>query len=61
MGRLEKEWKKIYHRLRKLDRMDAEEEAKLLREAYDNLLTAYQKARGLNDEMELFVMDALRS
>lgn len=59
MSRLEKEWQKIHHRLRELDRMDAEEEAALLSEAYDRLIIAYQEARALNDEMELLTREAL--
>lgn len=59
MSRLEKEWEKIHHRLRELDRMDEEEEAALLGEAYEKLIAAYQESRGLNDEMELLVREAL--
>ena len=61
MSRLEKEWEKIHHRLRELDRLDQEEEASLLGEAYDRLIVAYQEARELNDEMELLVKEALMS
>ena len=59
MSRLEREWEKIHHRLRELDRLDQEEEATLLREAYDRLVVAYQEARELNDEMELLTRETL--
>ena len=51
--------KNIDHRLRMLDAADQEEEAGLLGEAYERLISAYQEARGLNDEMEELVKDAL--
>lgn len=35
-----------------LDHGDRQEEAALLEEAYENLVSAYQEARELNDEME---------
>ena len=45
-------WKKIDHRLRELDAADQEEEAGLLSEAYECLISAYQEAREINDELE---------
>ena len=38
---------------------DQEEEADLLSEAYEILVSAYQEARELNDDMEELVKDAL--
>lgn len=61
MSDLHERWEKINHRLRSLDSADQEAEAGLLHVAYDMLLSAYQEARELNDEMELLVKDALRS
>lgn len=49
---LHEKWKNIDHRLRMLDAADQEEEAGLLGEAYERLISAYQEARELNDEME---------
>lgn len=49
----------IDHRLRMLETADQEEEAGLLGEAYERLISAYQEARELNDEMEGLVKDAL--
>ena len=49
----------IDHRLRMLETADQEEEAGLLGEAYERLISAYQEARELNDEMEGLVKDTL--
>ena len=49
---LHEKWKNIDHRLRMLDAADQEEEAGLLGEAYERLISAYQEARELNDEMK---------
>ena len=51
--------KNIDHRLRMLDAADHEEESGLLVEAYEQLISAYQEARELNDEMEELVKAAL--
>lgn len=56
---LHEKWKNIDHRLRMLDAADQEEETGLLGEAYERLISAYQEARELNDEMEELVKDAL--
>ena len=56
---LHEKWKNIDHRLRMLDAADQEEEAGLLGEAYERLISAYHEARVLNDEMEELVKDAL--
>lgn len=56
---LHERWKAIDHRLRMLDASDQEEEADLLSEAYEILVSAYQEARELNDDMEELVKDAL--
>lgn len=56
---LHERWKAIDHRLRMLDASDKEEEADLLSEAYEILVSAYQEARELNDDMEELVKDAL--
>lgn len=45
-------WEQIDHRLRILDAADQEEEAGLLSEAYECLISAYQEAREINDELE---------
>ena len=45
-------WEQIDHRLRILDAADQEEEADLLSEAYECLISAYQEAREINDELE---------
>ena len=42
-----------------LETVDQEEEAGLLGEAYERLISAYQEARELNDEMEGIVKDTL--
>lgn len=42
-----------------LDATDQEEEAGLLGEACERLISAYQEARELSDEMEGLVKDAL--
>lgn len=52
-------WEELERRLRRLDFADKEEEAELLSKAYEQLISAYQEARELNDEMELLVKDAL--
>ena len=49
---LHEKWEKIDHRLRELDAIDQEEEAGLLSEAYERLISAYQEAREINDELE---------
>jgi len=49
---LYEKWEKIDHRLRELDAIDQEEEAGLLSEAYERLISAYQEAREINDELE---------
>ena len=61
MSLLEEKWEKIHHRLRMLDRADRQEEAALLEEAYEDLVSAYQEARELNDEMEALLKDTLMS
>lgn len=58
---LHEKWEKIDHRLRKLDASDQEEETGLLKEAYERLVSAYQEARELNDEMEELVRNAFVS
>lgn len=50
---------KIDHRLRELDAADQEEEGGLLSEAYERLLSAYQEAREINDELEKLIKNAL--
>ena len=45
-------WEKIDHRLRALDAADQEKEVGLLSEAYERLISAYQEAREINDELE---------
>lgn len=49
---LHEKWKRIDQRLRTLDSSDEIEERDLLNEAYEMLISAYQEARELNDEME---------
>lgn len=56
---LHEKWKNINHRLRMLDAANQEEEAGLLGEVYERLISAYQEARELNDEMKRFAKDAL--
>lgn len=56
---LHEKWEKIDHRLRELDAIDQEEEAGLLSEAYERLISAYQEAREINDELEKLLKDAL--
>lgn len=51
MGWVEK-WEKIQANLQKLDWEDEQEESELLKDAYENLIRAYQEARSLNEEME---------
>ena len=51
---LHEKWEQIDHRLRILDAADQEEEAGLLSEAYECLISAYQEAREINDELEEF-------
>jgi len=53
---LEEKWGKIHHRLKMLAHADKQEEV-----AYENLVSAYQEARELNDEMEVLLKDALTS
>ena len=52
-------WKKSDIRLRRLDKLDQENEAEILADAYERLIAAYQESRELNDEMELLLRDAL--
>ena len=59
MDTLKADWEKIHHRLVNLTRSDQEEEAALLEEAYERLMSAYQEARELNDEMERLLQEAL--
>lgn len=49
---LHEKWEQIDHRLRILDAADQEEEAGLLSEAYECLISAYQEAREINDELK---------
>lgn len=56
---LHEKWENIDHRLKMLETVDQEEEAGLLGEAYERLISAYQEARELNDEMEGIVKDTL--
>lgn len=56
---LHEKWENIDHRLRMLETADQEEEAGLLGEAYERLISAYQEARELNDEMEGIVKGTL--
>ena len=57
---LHEKWENIDHRLRMLETAD-QEEAGLLGEAYERLISAYQEARELNDEMEGIVKVALEN
>ena len=61
MEELYKKWEKIHHCLQALEAADQEQEAEILKKAYECLLCAYQESRALNDEMEMFVKDALTS
>ena len=56
---LQEKWETIDHRLRMLDAADQDEEAGLLSEAYERLITAYQEARELNDEMKELLTSTL--
>ena len=56
---LHEKWKTIDHRLRMLEVADQKEETGLLSEAYEQLISAYQEARELNDEMAELVKNAL--
>ena len=56
---LHEKWEKIDHRLRELDAVDQEEEGGLLSEAYERLISAYQEAREINDELEELLKGAL--
>ena len=49
---LHEKWEKIDCRLRELDAANQEEEAGLLSEAYERLISAYQEMREINDELE---------
>ena len=49
---LHEKWEKIDRRLRELDAANQEEEAGLLSEAYERLISAYQEMREINDELE---------
>lgn len=52
-------WKTLNERLRQLDADDLQEEPKLLIDAYDMLMRAYQESRSLNDEMQELVNDMM--
>ena len=54
-----KKWEKIDHRLRALDAADQEKEVGLLSEAYERLISAYQEAREINDELEELIKNTL--
>ena len=56
---LHEKWENIDHRLRQLDAADQEEESGLLSEAYERLISAYQEAREINDELEELLKNAL--
>lgn len=56
---LPEKWEQIDHRLRILDAADQEEKAGLLSEAYECLISAYQEAREINDELKELLKDAL--
>ena len=56
---LHEKWKEIDHRLRMLEAADQEEEAGLLSEAYERLISAYQEAREINDELEGLLKETL--
>lgn len=56
---LHEKWKELDHRLRMLDMADQKEKANLLNEAYEHLISAYQEACELNDEMEELVKSTL--
>lgn len=45
-------WESIHHRLENLDVADQRDEPALIHDAYELLVTAYQEARELNDEMD---------
>ena len=47
--------------LQALEAADQEQEAEILKKAYECLLCAYQESRALNDEMEMLVKDTLTS
>ena len=59
MGSLHEKWEKIDTRLKRLDALDRESESEVLAEAYENLISAYQEARELNDEMSILLSDTL--
>lgn len=61
MDKQHKNWEEIHHRLRALEAADLEDEAKMLTQAYEALLSAYQEARTLNDEMEMLISETLTS
>lgn len=61
MEELHKKWEKIHHCLQALEAADQEQEAEILKKAYECLLCAYQESRALNDEMEMLVKDTLTS
>lgn len=58
MSEIHKKWEAIHHRLRELERFDEAEETGLLGEAYELLMSAYQEARELNDELEELLKNA---
>ena len=53
MEELHKKWEKIHHCLQALEAADQEQEAEILKKAYECLLCAYQESRALNDELKL--------
>lgn len=55
--KLQEQWEIIHMRLRKLDGIDDEEEERLLSQAYESLMAAYQESRSLNREMEFLLQD----
>lgn len=61
MSLLEEKWNTLHQRLIDLDYIDEQEEAHLLRDAYDNLVLAYQESRELNDEMWVLLQSTLIS
>ncbi len=52
METTQQRWECIHHRLRNLDVADQMNEPTLIYDAYELLVTAYQEARELNDEMD---------
>ena len=52
-------WEKLNLRLRRLDRLNQKNEAELLADAYEELISTYQESRELNDEMEVLLRSTL--